>query len=56
MNYECVGITIKHDVMRQTEFVGDSYSSKTRPLKYATIQITLFRPLWEMRRANAKLI
>ena len=46
----------KNDVMRQAGFLGDSYSSKTTPFKYATTHITLFRPLWEMRRASAKLI
>ena len=48
--------TNKNDVMRQAGFLGDSYSSKTTPFKYATIHINLFRPLWEMCRASAKLI
>ena len=47
--------TNKNDVTRQAEFVGDSYSSKTTPFKYATIHITCFKPLWEMCRASAKL-
>ena len=47
---------LKNDVTRQAKFVGDSYSSKTTPFKYATIHITCFKPLWEMCRANAKLI
>ena len=46
----------KKDVMRQAKFVGDSYSSKTTPFKYATIHTTRFMPLWEMCRASAKII
>ena len=46
----------KNDVTRQAEFVGDSYSSKTTPFKYATINVTFLKPLWEMRCASAKLI
>ena len=48
--------TKEKDVMRQAGILGDSYSSKTTPCKYATIHITLFRPLWEIRRASAKVI
>ena len=48
--------TNKNDVMRQAGFLGDSYSSKTTPFKYATINITFLKPLWEMCCASAKLI
>ena len=48
--------TKKNDVTRQAKFVCDSYSSKTTPSKYATINITFKKSLWEMCCANAKLI
>ena len=48
--------TNKNDVTRQAKFVGDSYSSKTTSFKYATVHIACFKPIWEMRRASAKLI
>ena len=47
--------TQKNDVMRQAQFVGVTYNCKTTPFKYATIHITLFRPLLGMCRASAKL-
>ena len=43
----------KNDVMRQAGFLGDSYSS---PFRYAKINIILFKALWEMCCASAKLI
>ena len=46
----------KNDVTRQAKFVGDSYSSKTTPFKYATIHITFLKPHSEMCCASAKLI
>ena len=45
----------KNDVTRQIKFVGDSYNSKTTPSKYATISITVLKPLWEMCCASANL-
>ena len=34
--------TENNDVTRQAKFIGDSYSSKITPCKYATIHITFF--------------
>jgi len=48
--------TNKNDVMRQAGFLGDSYSSKTTPFKYATINIICLKPLWGICCASAKLI
>ena len=48
--------TEKNGVTRQAEFVGDSYSSKTTPFKYARIHITFLKPLWGMCCASAELI
>ena len=42
--------------MRQAGILGDPYSSKTTPSKYVAMHITFLKPLWGMRRANAKVI
>ena len=48
--------TNKNDVMRQAGFLGDSYDAKTTPVNMCKINTTLFKPLWEMCCASAKLI
>ena len=48
--------TKNNDVMRQAGFLCDSYTSKTTPLNMCKINTTFFKTLWEMCRANAKLI